>query len=138
MNDNTIDLGRTDEEVLTSEVSDEARLLLREFSHRINNEFTSAIGVISIVARSANDEAKVALAVVEDWLQNYALMHHALRMPEHTSRIDAARISPTTMPSLSIKEFDRGSTCCATQESSAPKYLLRIIQIDRIQWRLVL
>jgi hypothetical protein len=34
--------------------------------------------------------------------------------------------------------LDRGSTCCATQESSAPKYLRRIIQIDRIQWRLVL
>jgi hypothetical protein len=33
----------------------EARLLLREFSHRINNEFASAIGVISIAAaRSAN------------------------------------------------------------------------------------
>jgi two-component sensor histidine kinase len=90
MNDNTIDLGRTDDEVLTSEVSDEVRLLLREFSHRINNEFTSAIGVISIAARSANDEAKVALAAVEDRLQNYALVHHALRMPEHTTRIDAA------------------------------------------------
>jgi len=69
MNDNTIDLGRTDEEVLTSEVSHEARLLLREFSHRINNEFTSAIGVISVAARSANDEAKVTLAAVEDRLQ---------------------------------------------------------------------
>jgi two-component sensor histidine kinase len=72
MNDNTIDLGRTDEEALASEVSDEARLLLREFSHRINNEFTSAIGVISIAARSANDEAKVALAAVEDRLQNFS------------------------------------------------------------------
>jgi two-component sensor histidine kinase len=90
MNDNTIDLGRTDEEVLTSEVSDEARLLLREFSHRINNEFASAIGVISIAARSANDEAKIALAAVRDQLQNYALVHHALQMPEHISCVDAA------------------------------------------------
>ena len=91
INDNTIDLGRTDEEVLTSEVSDEARLLLREFSHRINNEFASAIGVISIAAaRSADDEAKVALAAVQDRLQNYALVHHALQMPEDVSCIDAA------------------------------------------------
>jgi two-component sensor histidine kinase len=90
MNDNTVDLRRTDEEALTSEVSDEARLLLREFSHRINNEFASAIGMISIAAaRSANDEARVTLAAVEDQLQNYALVHHALRMPEHTSCIDA-------------------------------------------------
>jgi two-component sensor histidine kinase len=40
----------------------EKRLLLREFSHRINNEFASAIGVIAIAARSANNEAKVVLA----------------------------------------------------------------------------
>ena len=30
--------------------SSEARLLLREYSHRINNEFASAIGAISVVA----------------------------------------------------------------------------------------
>ena len=77
--------------VLTSGVSDEARLLLREFSHRINNEFASAIGAISIAAaRSADDEAKVALAAVQDRLQNYALVHHALQMPEDVSCIDAA------------------------------------------------
>ena len=77
--------------VLTSGVSDEARLLLREFSHWINNEFASAIGVISIAAaRSADDEAKVALAAVRDRLQNYALVHHALQMPKDVSCIDAA------------------------------------------------
>src|SRR5258705_8816891 len=77
--------------VLTSGVSDEARLLLREFSHRINNEFASAIGVISIAAaRSADDEAKVALAAVRDRMQNYALVHHALQMPKDVSCIDAA------------------------------------------------
>ena len=69
----------------------ESNLLLREFSHRINNEFTSAIGMISIAAaRSVNNEARVALAAVRDQLQSYARVHHALQMPEHTSRIDAA------------------------------------------------
>ena len=90
MNGHTIDLGRIDGDVLASEGSDEARLLLREFSHRINNEFASAIGALSIAARSANDEAKPALAAVQDQLQMYARVHHALQMPEHTSRIDAA------------------------------------------------
>ena len=91
MKDNTIDLGRTDEKVVASEVSEVARLLFREFSHRINNnnEFASAIGVISVAARSANDEAKVALAAVQDQLQTYALVHHALRMPEHAGCVDA-------------------------------------------------
>jgi two-component sensor histidine kinase len=90
MNGHTIDLGQIDGEVLASEGSDEARLLLREFSHRINNEFASAIGALSIAARSANDEARAALAAVQDQLQMYARVHHALQMPEHTSRIDAA------------------------------------------------
>jgi two-component sensor histidine kinase len=68
----------------------EARLLLREFSHRVNNEFASVIGAISIaVARSTNDEAKLVLAAVADRLQNYALVHHALQIPEHTGCIDA-------------------------------------------------
>jgi two-component sensor histidine kinase len=76
---------------LSERFSSEARLLLREFSHRINNEFASAIGVISIAAaRSADDEAKVALAAVQDRLQSYALVHHALQMPEDDSCIDAA------------------------------------------------
>jgi two-component sensor histidine kinase len=79
-------------EITSSERSSyEANLLLREFSHRINNEFASAIAMISIAAaRSANHEAKVTLAAVQDQLQNYAQVHHALQMPEHTSCIDAA------------------------------------------------
>ena len=90
MNGHTVDLGRIDGDVLASAGSDEARLLMREFSHRINNEFASAIGALSIAARSANDEAKPALAAVQDQLQMYARVHHALQMPEHASCIDAA------------------------------------------------
>ena len=69
----------------------EAQLPMREFSHRITNEFASAIGVISIAAaRSLNDEVKAALVAVQDQLQNYAQVHLALRMPEHSIRIDAS------------------------------------------------
>jgi two-component sensor histidine kinase len=90
MNGQIIDFDRIDGEVLACEGSGEARLLLREFSHRINNEFASAIGALSIAARSANDEAKAALAAAQDQLQMFARVHHALQMPEHTSCIDAA------------------------------------------------
>jgi two-component sensor histidine kinase len=69
----------------------EARLLLREFSHRVNNEFASAIAAISIAAtRSASVEAEAALSAVRNQLQSYAQVHHALQMPEHTICIDAA------------------------------------------------
>jgi len=75
----------------TERYSSEARLLLHEFSHRINNEFASAIGMISVAAEHlGSGEAKAALAAVQDQLHSYARVQHALQMPEHSSRIDAA------------------------------------------------
>jgi two-component sensor histidine kinase len=69
----------------------EANLLLCEYSHRINNEFASAIGAIShAAARSGTSEARGALVAVKEQLLNYALVHQALQMPEHSIRIDAA------------------------------------------------
>jgi two-component sensor histidine kinase len=69
----------------------EANLLLCEYSHRINNEFASAIGAIShAAARSGSSEARGALVAVKEQLLNYALVHQALQMPEHSIRIDAA------------------------------------------------
>jgi two-component sensor histidine kinase len=65
------------------------RLLLREFSHRINNEFASAIGVISVAAsRCDSNEARAALGAVRDRLENFARVHHSLQMPEYTTTID--------------------------------------------------
>lgn len=69
----------------------EARLLLREYSHRINNEFASAISIVSMAAmRSTTDEAKCTLTAVKDRLFNYAQVHHALEMPESSVLIDGA------------------------------------------------
>jgi two-component sensor histidine kinase len=65
------------------------RLLLREFSHRINNELTSAISVISLAAKRCDDnEARTALAAVGGRLESFASVHHALQMPEYTTTID--------------------------------------------------
>jgi two-component sensor histidine kinase len=67
------------------------RLLLREYTHRMNNELASAISAISIAAaRSASTDAKAAFSAVEELLHNYAQVHHALQMPEYSLRIDAA------------------------------------------------
>jgi two-component sensor histidine kinase len=75
----------------TEQYSSEARLLLREFSHRINNEFASVIAMISVAAgHLGSGEAKATLVAVQDRLNNFARVHHALQMPEHESRIDAA------------------------------------------------
>jgi two-component sensor histidine kinase len=69
----------------------EGALLMRELSHRINNEFTSAINVISLAAaRSDSSEVKAALDDVSERLHRYADVHRTLQMPEHHTYIDAA------------------------------------------------
>jgi two-component sensor histidine kinase len=67
------------------------RMLLQELNHRINNELCSAISVVSLTAaRSSNKEVKAALTDVTELLYHYAGVHHALQMPEHDARVDAA------------------------------------------------
>ncbi|TFW56715.1 sensor histidine kinase [Bradyrhizobium sp. MOS001] len=64
-------------------------ILLREMSHRMNNELSSAIGVIAVAAaRSENDEARATLIAVQNQLQNYAGVHHSLAMPEYDTAIE--------------------------------------------------
>ena len=88
--------------------SSEARLLLDEYSHRINNEFASAIGAISVAAaHSADNEAKAVLAAVQDQLQNYAQVHHALQLPEDSSCIDVAAYLQRLCQAISRSKLDR-------------------------------
>lgn len=64
---------------------------MRELSHRINNEFTSAINDISVAAaRSGSSDVKAALDDVGERLHYYADVHRTLQMPEHHTYIDAA------------------------------------------------
>jgi two-component sensor histidine kinase len=68
-----------------------AVFLLREMTHRINNEFAS---LISLLSRAANDLTDVkAKATFEDMIEHvhgHAQVHQALAMPEHDELIDAA------------------------------------------------
>jgi two-component sensor histidine kinase len=81
---------QTAEMVGTEHPQSEADLLLREFSHRINNEFASAIGVISRAAsRCESKTTKAVLEEVQDQLYNHAQVHHALQMPEYSTLTEA-------------------------------------------------
>lgn len=85
----------------------EAQLLLEEFSHRINNELSSAISMISIAAaRSAANETKCVLSAVRDQLFNYAELHHALQMPEHSTPIDGAAYLRQLCRAISRSKLD--------------------------------
>src|SRR5689334_9877901 len=67
------------------------RLLLREFSHRVNDEFASAIDLMAQAASRCDSwEARAALVVALDRLQNHALVHRALQLPEYDTAVDVA------------------------------------------------
>ncbi|HTG04098.1 MAG TPA: sensor histidine kinase [Bradyrhizobium sp.] len=69
----------------------EERLLLREFTHRVNNEFASVIQMVSFTAaRSPDRNVKAALVGVMEQLHNYARVHHALQIPANNDDIDAS------------------------------------------------
>jgi two-component sensor histidine kinase len=64
-------------------------LLLDELNHRIINEFTSAIGMISrAAARSGSDDVKDALSGVAQLIHNYAEVHRALQPPGQDTLIN--------------------------------------------------
>lgn len=85
----------------------EERLLLSELTHRINNEFASAISVVSLAAaRSNNDEVRNALAAVTACLQQHALVHRALQMPEYRTRVDAAAYFRQLCLSIRLSKLD--------------------------------
>lgn len=67
------------------------RALIRELNHRINNEFSSAIDLISAGAVLAdNPEVKTALSNVVELLHGYADVHRTLMMPVCNVLVDAA------------------------------------------------
>jgi two-component sensor histidine kinase len=66
-------------------------VFLAELSHRINNEYATAISMVSVAAaRAASEEARTALEDVGARLHDFARAHHALEMPLDSALIDAA------------------------------------------------
>jgi two-component sensor histidine kinase len=84
------------------------RVLLNELNHRVSNELASAISVVSLAAKcSSNKEVKAALIDVTELLYHYAEVHHALQMPEHDIRMDAAAHLRKLCLSISRSKLDR-------------------------------
>ena len=76
-------------------------LLVRELTHRINNEFTSIIGHTSLMAaRSSNAEVKDALSGVSRLLHHCADIHRALQIPALSTLIDASSYIRTLCQSI--------------------------------------
>ena len=87
----------------------EGRLLMQELSHRINNEYTSAINVLSLAAaRSRSSEVKAALHDASERLHRYADVHRMLEMPEHPTCVDAAQYLRQLCLSIQQSKLDYG------------------------------
>ena len=94
-------------QLATEQSFPEERLLISELTHRINNEFASAISLVSLAAvGSSNREVKVALTSVVELLHHYADVYRALQMPEHRTRIDVAAYLEQLCLSISRSKLD--------------------------------
>jgi two-component sensor histidine kinase len=68
------------------------RTLVRELTHRIDNQLAAAIDVVTVAAvRADNPEVKVALGDVVELLQEQANLHRVLAIPEGDALVDAAQ-----------------------------------------------
>jgi two-component sensor histidine kinase len=77
--------------VESADVSND-HLLVRELTHRVTNEFTSVIGLVSLIAaRSTSDDVKDSLSCVMNLLHDYAGAHRALQMPSYSTVVDASQ-----------------------------------------------
>jgi two-component sensor histidine kinase len=114
------------------------RLLLREITHRINNEFASAIQVVSFTAaKSPDGNVKAALAGVMEQLHNYARVHHALQMPASNDDIDASAYLRELCRSISRSKLANRNielvlVECAFRMSSERCWLLGMIVAELI------
>ncbi len=65
--------------------------LVRELTHRIDNQLASAIDVVTAAAvRADNPETKVALGNVAELLHEHANVHRVLTIPKGGALVDAA------------------------------------------------
>jgi two-component sensor histidine kinase len=72
-------------------VLSDTTLLMRELTHRISNEFASAVCMLSVAAsRCADARTQGILDDVQQHLESYARVHRALQMPELGTTLDLA------------------------------------------------
>jgi two-component sensor histidine kinase len=121
------DQKNTMRQLATEQSFPEERLLINELTHRINNEFASAISLVSLAAvRSSNREVKVALTSVVELLHHYADVYRALQMPEHRTRIDVAAYLPVHQPiQAGLRENKPSTRGCSFVDAIGPMLATR-------------
>ena len=84
-------------------------LLLREMIHRINDELTSMIGMVSLAAaRSTSFRTKLALTAVVERLNDQARLTRVLQMPADNRLIDATEFLRALCQTISRAKLESG------------------------------
>jgi two-component sensor histidine kinase len=84
------------------------RLLIRELTHRINNEFTNVVNILSFAAaKTESTEARSALTAVMDRLEGYVRVHRALQIPDAGDSVDATAYLRELCRSISLSKLER-------------------------------
>lgn len=92
---------------MSSSTYSTSEVLLREITHRVSNEFASAIQVVSFAAAKSPDcNVKAALAGVMEQLHNYAKVHRALQMPAGNDCVDASTYLRDLCESISRSKLE--------------------------------
>ena len=114
------------------------RTLLLEWNHRINNEFTSAINLVSIAAvRSDHAEVKTTLSNVVELLHRYADVHRALRRPERDVVIDAGKHLKSLCRSMSRSKLEAAGIRLTLAADPVGLHSERCWQLGMIVYELV-
>jgi len=86
----------------------DALTVVRELNHRVNNDFASAINIVSVGVMLADDsEVKAALSKVVELLHRYAEVHRALAIPQRGTLTDAAEYLRRLGVAISRSRLDR-------------------------------
>jgi len=114
------------------------RILLLELNHRINNEFASAINLVSVAAvRTDNAEVKTALGNVVELLHQHADVHRALKLPDRNAVVDAAAYLQILCRSMSRSKLDRAGIELVLAANTVWLHSERCWQLGMIVYELV-
>lgn len=86
----------------------DANLLMREITHRVINEFTAAVLLVSLAAsRSGDRQVQSVLGNVQQHLEHCARVHRALQMPDLGTSVDVADYLLGLCHAISRSKLDR-------------------------------
>jgi two-component sensor histidine kinase len=84
-----------------------ARLLLNEYTHRVNNEFAAVVCMANAAIARASSETRSELIRIRSALENFARVHHLLRVPDERNSVDGCAYLRALCGAISASRLER-------------------------------